>query len=595
MNLAGSSERPFLGVERSALGNVWRDRLDARARLVAEAIAQKTALPELIARILAGRGVEAEAAASFLSPSIRELMPDPDRLTGMAAAANRLVQAIGRGERVAIFGDYDVDGAASSALLSRFLAAFSAPHEIHIPDRVFEGYGPNEAAIDALAARGARLLVTVDCGATSMAALAHARAIGLDAIVLDHHLMGEEIPPAVAVVNPNRQDDLSGLGHLSATGIVFMALVAVARILRGQGRSPPDLMASLDLVALATVCDVVPLAGLNRAFVVRGLEAMRARANLGLAELARVARLDGPPRPWHLGFLFGPRINAGGRIGDAALGARLLTTNDPAEARAIAEQLEALNVERQALEARALEQAVAEAEAEIAGGGGPAVLVVGHPQWSPGIVGLVAARLKERYHRPAVAIAFDGQGKGTGSGRSISGVDLGHSVRAALTQGILEKGGGHAMAAGLTVRREKLADLRAHFEEGLGAAVRKRMADRQLRIDGALSARAATAEFCDLVERAGPYGQGHPGPVFAFPSHGVRNARQVGRDAVSFALRAADGAMLRAIAFRAAGSPLGKLLLNAPPALHVAGSLSAEWRQGTRRVELRVIDAAMPE
>jgi single-stranded-DNA-specific exonuclease len=584
--------RPFLGVERSALGNQWRDRLDARTRLIAEEIAQKAELPELIARILAGRGVAAADAAAFLSPAIRSLMPDPLTLTGMEAAAGRIAAAIRRRERVAIFGDYDVDGAASAALLSRFLSALATPHEIHIPDRVFEGYGPNVEAIDALAGRGAKLLVTVDCGSTSMAPLAHARAIGLDAVVLDHHLVGEELPPAAAIVNPNRQDDLSGLGYLAAAGVTFMTLVAVARILRAEGLAPPDLLGLLDLVALATVCDVVPLAGLNRAFVLRGLEAMHGRKNPGIAALARVARLDGPPRPWHLGYLLGPRINAGGRIGDAALGARLLTTNDEAEAAAIAQKLEELNRERQAIEARAVAQAGAEAEAEIGAGEGPAVLVVAGDGWSPGIVGLVAARLKERFARPAIAIAFDRLGKGTGSGRSIPGVDLGHAVRAALEAGILEKGGGHAMAAGLTLQRGRLAELRACFEGALGPAVRARMEDRGLRIDGALSARAATVEFCDLVERAGPYGQGHPGPVFALPFHAVRNPRQVGRDAVSFLLKSPDGANLRAVAFRAADSPLGRLLLAAPSSLHVAGSLSVEWRQGSRRVELRVIDAA---
>ncbi|MEZ5800972.1 MAG: single-stranded-DNA-specific exonuclease RecJ [Nitratireductor sp.] len=585
-------EKPFLGVENSVSGQRWMERLDARGRNAALTIAQTTAIPELVARVLAGRGVAPEEAEAFLDPAIRDLMPDPSVLTDMDMLAQRLALAINRRERVAIFGDYDVDGAASSALMSRYLTGFDVPHEIYIPDRIFEGYGPNPDAIRELAGRGAKLLITVDCGATSFEALGVAREMGLDTLVLDHHQMDAEGPPALALVNPNRHDDLSGLGHLCAAGVVFMALVATNRVLRQAAIRTPDLLQWLDIVALATVCDVVPLKGLNRAFVVKGIAAMRSRANAGLAALADIARLDGPVRPWHLGFVLGPRINAGGRIGDAALGARLLVNDDPHEAGEIAAQLDQLNTARQAEEARMLEQAIAEAEAETAIGDGPAVLVVENSGWSPGIVGLIAARLKERYRRPAFAIAFDGMGKGSGSGRSVNGVDMGAAIRKAVELGILVKGGGHAMAAGLTVQRNRLAELRAYLEEELGEAVNAARDKHVLKLDGALTARSATLELHDLLERAGPYGQGHASPIFACPAHSIRNARVVGRDHVSLTLASGDGATLQAIAFRAAETALGRLLLESVGPVHVAGTLAADLWRGSRRVQLRISDAA---
>ena len=368
-----------------------------------------------------------------------------------------------RGEAVAVFGDYDVDGASSAALLARFLRHQGLDPTVYIPDRLFEGYGPNVEAMRKLAGDGARLIVTVDCGSTSFDALAEAQGLGVDVVVVDHHELGTDRPQAVAMVNPNRQDDLSGLGALAAVGVTFMAIVAVNRLLRkrgwyGAGRSEPDLLQWLDLVALGTVCDVVPLVGLNRAFVAKGLQTFARRGNRGLAALADVARLGGPARPYHLGFLLGPRINAGGRIGDAALGARLLASDDAAECERIATELDRLNGERQAMETQALEEAFAEADAEIGDGEGPAVLVTANRGWHPGVVGLVASRLKDRYQRPAVAVSLAANGTGTGSGRSISGVDLGLAVRNALGAGILAKGGGHAMAAGLTVDQARLGD-----------------------------------------------------------------------------------------------------------------------------------------
>jgi len=592
-------QKAFLDVDQSASGRMWADRLDARGRNAALAMTQATGLPELVARVLAGRGIGADEAEAFLAPAIRDLMPDPLTMTGMKEAADRIARAIISGEKTVIFGDYDVDGAASSALLCRYLRHHGLDPEIYIPDRVFEGYGPNTEAMRQLAEAGAQLIVTVDCGAASFEALAEAEKLGVDVVVLDHHQMGEAVPPAVAVVNPNRQDDLSGLGHLCAAGVVFMTAVAVTRLLRERGWygavKAPDLLQWLDLVALATVCDVVPLVGLNRAFVVKGLAAMRALANPGIAALAAIARVSGPLEANHLGFIIGPRINAGGRIGDAALGSRLLCEDDRAQAEVLAAQLDRLNAERQAAEKRMLEEALAQAEAEMAGGDGPPIMMVQSDNWHPGIVGLIAARLKERFARPAIAIQFDGLGRGSGSGRSISGVDLGHAVRSALEQGILVKGGGHAMAAGLTVERGRLADLRSFLEEAVGADVANALQRDNLRIDGALSARGATLELVELLERAGPYGAGHPQPIFAFPAHAIRNPRVVGQNHVSVSLSAGDGASLKAIAFRAADREFGQLLLAPPPRLHVAGTLSADFWQGSRRVQLRITDAAVPQ
>ncbi|MEM8651182.1 MAG: single-stranded-DNA-specific exonuclease RecJ [Pseudomonadota bacterium] len=596
-----TSEKPsFLNVTNSLTGQRWIERLPTEARNLATAIHQKLDVPELVGRVMAARGVELENAEKFLDPTIRDLMPDPDVLTGMTEAASRLADAIEKKVHVAIFGDYDVDGASSSALLSKFLTAHQVPNEIYIPDRIFEGYGPNPDALRSLIDNGAKLIVTVDCGATSFDALAEAKKLGVDTIVLDHHQMGEEIPECAALVNPNRQDDLSGLGYLCAAGVVFMTLVATQRELRKRrayetGINPPNLLDWLDLVALATVCDVVPLVALNRAFVVKGLQVMSQQKNIGLRALMRIGRLDGPPRPYHLGFVLGPRINSGGRIGDAALGSRLLTTDDEILAQQIAEQLETLNKERQRSEAQMLEQAIAEAEAETASGEGPAVLVTASDDWHPGIVGLLASRLKDRFKRPAFAISFDAQGKGSGSGRSISGIDLGKVVRSAHEDGIIEKGGGHAMAAGLTIMKDRLPELRDYFESHLTENVNSVRENQTLKIDGALTARSATLDLIELLEMAGPYGQGHSQPVFAFPAHQIRYAKIVGQNHVSFSATASDGAQLRGISFRSADTELGKLLLNArKQTVHLAGTLNADFFQGSRRVQLRLLDAAVP-
>jgi single-stranded-DNA-specific exonuclease len=593
---SGADKRLFLGVRRSATGVAWVHRLTERQEMSALAIAQGHGVPDIVARVLAGRNVQAEAVEKFLDPTIRDLLPDPATLTDMEAVAARLADAVMRREKVAIFGDYDVDGAASSALLKRFLAHFGVEAEIYIPDRIFEGYGPNPDAMRELAGRGASLIVTVDCGTNSAASIAAARQAGADVVVLDHHQVGGALPEGVPIVNPNREDDLSGQGHLCAAGVVFLALVQTARLLRARrpDLAQPDLLSMLDLVGLATVCDVVPLTGVNRAFVVKGLLAIRQQRNVGLAALARASRIGEPVNAFHLGFVIGPRINAGGRIGDAALGSRLLATDDPVEAGKIAEVLDRLNQERQALEQAMLQEARAEADAELAGGAGPAVLVTGSDRWHPGIVGLLASRLKDHARRPAFAIAFNPNGVGTGSGRSVPGFDLGRLVRDAFALGLIDKGGGHAMAAGITVQRAKLGELRAFFEERAAAEVTRLRDEESLLIDAALSAEGATQNLLDALEQAGPFGSGYPPPMFVLPRHQLRDIRPVGSTHLRLDLRSDAGGSIQAMAFRAAGSDLGEFLgRNRGNRIHVAGQIQANHWNGSRSVQFRVVDAAV--
>ena len=438
---------------------------------------------------------------------------------------------------------------------------------------------------------GADLVVTVDCGAVSFEPFAEAARLGLDVIVFDHHQAAEALPQALALVDPNRQDDLSGLGALCATGVVFMALVDLNRRLRGAAPAP-DLKAKLDLVALATVADVVPLVGLNRAFVARGLETMRKRERLGLAALFDVAGAGGPPTPYHLGFLVGPRINAGGRIGDAALGARLLATTDPAEATRIAAELDRLNRERQRIEISALAEAEAQALAALGLEERGACVIVANEGWPAGVVGLLASRLKDRFGRPAFVLALAGE-TATGSARSIPGVDIGRIVHGLVASGLASKGGGHAMAAGLTVARARLGELRAHLEAALGEAVAEARRDEALVIDAALAAGAATPELLRTIDSAGPFGAGNPEPVFALPRHRIEGVMRVGSDHMRFRAVAGDGRALEAIAFRAADKPLGKGLIALQGGFaHLAGALTLDRYGGRERARLRIIDAA---
>nr|WP_273546190.1 MULTISPECIES: single-stranded-DNA-specific exonuclease RecJ [unclassified Xanthobacter] len=593
------TNRPFLNVSRSATDRTWRERLDGRGAQTALAMTQRYGISELLARVLAGREVALDEVETYLDPTIRTLLPDPDTLTDMAPAVARLTRAVTGGEQVAVFGDYDVDGACSTALLVGVLRAAGLDPLFHIPDRIYEGYGPNVPAIEALAAQGVTLLVTVDCGTTSAEPLAAARRLGLDVVVIDHHQANEALPPAEAIVNPNREDDLSGLGHVCAAGLTFITAVGLVRALRlaghfGTGRPAPDLLEALDLVALATVADVVPLKGLNRAFVNKGLITLRRRMRPGLTALMDVARLDGPPRPYHLGFILGPRINAGGRIGDATLGTRLLLSTDPLEAKTIAIELDRLNAERQDVERAIVAAAELEAQAALGLADEGSVVVVSGDGWHPGVVGLVASRLKERFQRPAFAIAFNGA-TGTGSGRSIAGVDLGRAVREAVELGLLVKGGGHAMAAGLTVERTRLGELRAHFESRLAADVTRGRAEGTLTLDGALTAAAATPRLVESLAQAGPFGAGNAEPVFAFPNHKVTYAESFGTGHVRARIVSGDGTSLKAVAFRIAEEPLGRALLAARGRpMHVAGSLDLDTWQGETRVSLRLKDVAEP-
>ena len=595
----GPTRRVFLGVERSACGRAWRDRLDERGAARALAITQRhDDVPELLARILAGRGIEVDAVTGFLDPTVRALMPDPDSLADMRAAAVRLADGIMRAETIAILGDYDVDGATSAAVLGRYLLHCGLRPIIHIPDRLFEGYGPNAEAVRSLAARGATLLVAVDCGTTSHEPMLEARKLGLDVIVIDHHQADELLPAALAVVNPNRLDDLSQLGHLAAVGLVFMTVVAVNRELRARGfwtaeRPEPDLLGFLDLVALGTVADVVPLKGLNRAFVAKGLVALRRRDSPGLTALMDIARVGGPPEPWHLGFLLGPRINAGGRIGRATLGVDLLLQEDPTECARLAAELDRLNRERQAIEVATVAQAEAEAMAALGVEDKGAVIVTAAEGWHPGVVGLVAARLKERFGRPAFAIALEPGGIGTGSGRSIAGVDLGRAVRQAVSAGILSKGGGHAMAAGVTLRKDSLTAFRAYLEDALASAVEAARREDALMIDGAVTASAANSAMVATIARAGPFGAGNPEPVIALPAHTLVYAEEVGQAHIRARLRAGDGSTIDAIAFRAAGQKLGTALAQSRgQSVHAVGTLCLDRWNGAERVQLRLTDMA---
>lgn len=591
----------FLGVARSATGRVWRDRLDPRGAARALAIAQRYQVPEMLARIIAGRGIDIDAVDDFLDPTIRKLLPDPLTVTEMEAAAKRIADAATRGEKVAIFGDYDVDGATSAALLTWHLRHCGLDPLIHIPDRIFEGYGPNVEAVRGLANKGATLLVTVDCGTTSIEPLAEAKKLGMDVVVIDHHQCGDELPVVDALVNPNRPDDLSGLGHLAAVGLVFVTLVAVNRELRARNfwsdeRPEPNLLDALHHVALGTVADVAVLTGLNRAFVAKGLIALRRRDHVGHTALMDVARLSGPPEAWHLGFMLGPRINAGGRIGRADLGVRLLLEGDISEAARIAAELDRLNTERRVIEQMAEAQAEAEALASLGLDDKGAVIVTASEGWHPGIVGLVASRLKEKFSRPAFAIALEPGGIGTGSGRSIPGVDLGKVVRQAVHNGILLKGGGHAMAAGVTLKKERLAEFRAYVETALAATVADARHANELFIDGAVTARAVTTDFVATLNRAGPFGAGNPEPLIALPSHQLVFADEVGQAHLRLRFKSGDGSFVNGIAFRSIGQKLGNALIeNRGQMLHVAGSLTVDRWQGSERVQMRVTDVAVPD
>lgn len=587
-----------LNVRHSATGQSWCSSLEDFSSFEAEGFAQRHGISDVLARILVSRGVRDSDMPHFLTPRLRDLMPDPAELVDMECAAARLIFALKNNETIAVFGDYDVDGATSCALMIRFLRHFGVDPLLHIPDRLKEGYGPNIPAFEALRRQGARLILTLDCGGTGFEPLEWAQKNGVDVVVLDHHQMGEILPPAVALVNPNRQDDLSGQEHLAAVGVVYLFLVCVVRHLRkiqAFSEKIPDLRSFLDLVALGTVCDVVPLRGLNRAYVVQGLKILRKRVSPGLVALCDTARLSGPTEVMHLGYALGPRINAAGRIGDPRLGTQLLVCPDPTQARLLALRLESYNRERQSLEMLMLEEAEIQAGQKLATEMASVCLLVASQGWHPGIIGLLAARLKEKYHLPAFVIAYDSEGKGVGSARSVGGVDVGKVVRAAVTEGILERGGGHKMAAGFSLRKAKESDFEAFIQIQSAEESTASESIRRLYIDGVLTAQGATEDFVQRIEQAGPYGAGHHVPILAFPHHTIRAAMRMGTDHLRVTLASASGHTLRAVAFRAADHPLGSQILQALRRnLHIAGTLNLNHWQGRRTVQLRILDAADP-
>ncbi len=589
-----SSDGILLGGATSFAGRRWRLR-SADPRLAA-LLAQRHGLDETVATFLAGRGVGVDDAPRFLAPKLQHWLPDPFVLADMETAVDRLARAVENGETIAIFGDYDVDGTCSAALLVDFLRAVGASVVTYVPNRMTEGYGPNERALDRLAEQGVRLVVTVDCGTTAHAPLAHARDRGIDVIVLDHHKVENALPPAVAVVNPNRPDDRSGLGHLCAAGVAFATLVALRRRLResrAAASSAPDLMAGLDLVALATVCDMAPLVGLNRAFVAQGLKVLARRTRPGLAALADVAGLKTAPEAWHLGFLLGPRINAAGRVADAEIGLRLLTTRDETRARSLAARLDALNRERQALEQAVTEAAAAAIARRIARGEQPAAWVVGGRDWHPGVVGIAAQRLVQRFARPVVVLSLDADGQASGSARSIAGVDIGQAVIAAHAEGLIEKGGGHPMAAGMTLKADRLPALEAFLDARLAADLARATARQELAVDGCLALAGVRVELADALARAGPYGIGHPAPRFLLPAVRVVKAEAVGNGHVRLVVTDEGGGRGLAIAFRAAGDPLGAALLSAHgDRIHLVGQIKRNEWQGRVRVDIVIEDAA---
>lgn len=589
--MRSTSAEAFLGVERSVCGRRWSLRPGGEDGIE---IAQRHGLPEIVGRLLAQRDVSVDMAPGFLAPRLRDQLPDPSHLIDMAVAVERLVRAVRDGEGIAVFGDYDVDGATSAALLLRFFTAVGARAAVYVPDRLREGYGPNAPALLKLQRDGAGVVVTVDCGTTAHEPLAAVAEAGLDVIVIDHHVAEPLLPRVLALVNPNRLDETSPHGVLAAVGIAYLLVVALNRALRDAGwyreRPEPDLLQWLDLVALGTVCDVVPLTGLNRALVVQGLKVARRADNPGIKALAQVAAANGPVDAYQLGFVLGPRVNAGGRVGAADLGAHLLSTDDPAVAAELAQRLDAFNRERRQIEAATLQTAIARVEAAPQS---PVLVFVAEEGWHPGVIGIVAARLKERYERPACVVAVQ-DGVGKGSGRSVPGLPLGPAIIAARQAGLLINGGGHAMAAGFTVAADGIDALREFLAERLGDGVDREQLVPELMIDGALAASAAQASLIGHIEALAPFGSANPEPRFAFPSLRIARAEPVGGTHLRLVLTdPLETGRIDAIAFRVAGTLLGEFLLAMRGrAVHVAGHLRRDTYRGGDAVQLVIDDAA---
>ncbi|MDD3446710.1 MAG: single-stranded-DNA-specific exonuclease RecJ [Zavarzinia sp.] len=587
-----------LGVDASFAGRPWRYRVaDDRPAM---ALAQATGLDAVTARVLLGRDIDLDKVERFLNPSLRNDMPDPATLADMERAAARLADAVEAGEQLGIFGDYDVDGATSSAILIRYFRMLGQEPVLYVPDRQREGYGPNAPALRQMAAAGVRLVVAVDCGTLAFLPFEAAREAGLEVIVSDHHQAEALLPKVVALVNPNRLDDDSGLGHLAAVGVTFLLAIALNRQLRQRGfferRAAPDLMALLDLVALGTVADVVPLKGLNRTFVTQGLKVMAARGNIGLAALMDVARIDTPPTAYHLGYLLGPRVNAGGRVGQADLGAQLLSTDDPELAATIAARLDALNRERQAIEKEVEAAAIEAVENRLAGsnGVGPLVVAAG-AGWHPGVVGIVASRLKERYRRPTFVLSVLPDGTAKGSGRSIVGIDLGAAVAAARAVGLVDEGGGHAMAAGITLPAARLDELESFWAGRFEGAVEKALAADGLKVDAAIGLAGINADLVARLAQVAPFGQGNPEPRFVLPDIRIAHAAVMGRGHLRLRLEDGGGRNAEAVAFRSGDGAVVDGLAAAAASgapLHLAGHVRAEVWQGRTRLRLFIEDAA---
>ena len=590
MSEAPRPEAAF-GVARSFSGRRWR--LEAGNDVLTRQLQQELELSPVLARLLAARGITVAEARDYLNPTLKKFLPDPSSLAEMETAVARVKRALEGQERIAVFGDYDVDGSVSTALLADFLTALGSPPRLYIPDRMREGYGPSAPAMRVLQAEGASLVITVDCGAAGGAAFEAAREIGLDVVVLDHHRV-ETRPDALAHVNPNQPSDRSGLTYLCAAGVTFLFLVALNRALRESGfyvahaMPEPDLREHLDLVGLATVCDVVPLIGVNRAFVRQGLGQLSKLSRPGLAALAAIGKAAPPFTAYHLGFVFGPRINAGGRVGRSGLGADLLIAREAEAAEQFAQQLDLHNRERQGIEKLILEEAIALAATQD----NVPFLLVSNDGWHPGVVGIVAGRLKERFAKPSFVAGFEG-GMGRGSARSIPGIDIGRMVRAAHEQGLIEAGGGHAMAAGFSLMADQLSPFRQFLEKqfaGTEAAYEEASA---LVLDAVSSPSAAGRALVSEIALAGPYGAGNPEPLLVFPDVRVAFADVVGGAHVKVRLAGGDGARLDAIAFRAVGTPLGEgLLKSRGRPIHVAGKLRADDWNGQARVQLQIEDAA---
>jgi len=582
----------FLDVEKSCRGLRWQARCDDEAAV--SALEQTKSLDNLTARLLAGRDITPETADEFLSPTLRGSMPDPSSMRDMDKAARLILDAVQAKQKITVFADYDVDGGSSAAQLIKWGRAFGVEIGLYVPDRVKEGYGPSIEAFEQLKSEGNDLVITVDCGAAAQSALEAAEGLELPIIVIDHHLLHGALPPCAALVNPNREDDTSGLGHLAAAGVTFMALVALNREAKRRGLdSSFKLMNLLGLSAIGTVCDVVPLKGLNRAIVSQGLKILSQDQNIGIRALADVASAAPPYTTYHCGFILGPRINAGGRIGKAEMGAEMLSTENAQLAYAHAAELDRVNTDRKALQNQMINEAIEEANKLPKDN---AVIIVDMKGWHPGVIGIVAGRLKDRFDKPAIVIGVNEEGLGKGSGRSMTGVNLGEAITKAKEAGLLLSGGGHAMAGGLSVEGDKIEQLSSFLNELLKEDVAKARKALSLKIDALIAFSGADHSIIDRIEQVGPYGAGNPQPLFAFSHARIAYAERVRGGHVRCTFEDASGGRISGICFRADETGLDKILLDpSAPKVHVAGRLKADSWKGRSRVDLQVVDLAIAD